>query len=428
MKVKSYKACDFCRYRKRKCVTSVKNSVRCDFCTELDIPCFKSLRNPSVKLRNRTRKLAASVLNYTDIVEIDETISSLYPTDIFRFTPFVTLLRKNHSLCGQLISIAHSLLSNSDGDITTQLSQQALTVLSESDMDYDLAETSLLLLCRLQFPTSIVNNVFSCLLSESSLSELPLPVAAGLIATNTWLHYLNITDYDLGDLLEQFLILEKLKYQLDDTFARQYLILTSLLLKMQILEQHGSIESHGITWINIEYEFLLVPLHVPSDLIDLRDDIPGNPFGRILHIMVNTINFDFYLRIIKDPNLQRHMQLRPIPGVFHFMLAMAKTAFLYGNNVTEKWNLLVQCRAKLVPMVLELYEISDLENCKEVLSLWTDSDFAELHETVDNIIGDPPWMIEKHSGYSVFWVFRDMRSLHVEGMIHNQNSTDFAVC
>lgn len=418
MRVTTYKACDFCRHRKRKCVTSSPSSNQCDLCLELEIPCCKSSKPRSTKLRERRRKLAASVLGYVEEVT-PESIS-----DLERFTPFFTELRTDDLDCGPLITIASELLKSSDQKQTTQLMQRAFEILSLSNISYEMAETSLLLLCRLPVPPIVVHRVYDRLMQNCTILELPLPVSAGTIAANAWMTYLNFTTYDMGtSLVDQLLVLERFKQTLGDTFARQYIILTILLLRMQILDRQGQPDMmHGLSWLQVEHDFLMVPLHVPSYLIDLRDDFPGTPFGRILHIMVNTINFDFYLRILKSPVLQKMTQLRPIPGLFHFMLAMAKTAFLYGNEVIEKWTLLSYCRAKLVPMVFELYELCELENCKEVLSLWKDThnEFPELYKTVQKLIGDPPWICEKHSGYSVFWIFRDMRCLHVEGLLQQQ--------
>lgn len=72
--------------------------------------------------------------------------------------------------------------------------------------------------------------------------------------------------------------------------------------------------------------------------------------------------------------------------------------------------------------MLSILQVSESDNCKAVLGKWQDfyGEFSQLYAKVQKAIGDPPWIVEKMDGYSVFWTFRDMRSLHIEHMLSNR--------
>lgn len=55
-----FKSCDYCRHRKKKCVVPIA-SGRCTDCEHLDLPCEFSQRLPSLKRRQTSKRIAASV-------------------------------------------------------------------------------------------------------------------------------------------------------------------------------------------------------------------------------------------------------------------------------------------------------------------------------------------------------------------------------
>jgi hypothetical protein len=68
-------------------------------------------------------------------------------------------------------------------------------------------------------------------------------------------------------------------------------------------------------------------------------------------------------------------------------------------------------------MVFMVLKLQRWRTVKKILSHWRAdfNEFPQLHRHVQQFIGLPPWMTEKHFGYQS--VSRDMRSLHVEGMM-----------
>lgn len=55
-----FKACDYCRHRKKKCVVPPA-SARCSDCEHLDLPCDFSARVPSLKRRQTSKRIAARI-------------------------------------------------------------------------------------------------------------------------------------------------------------------------------------------------------------------------------------------------------------------------------------------------------------------------------------------------------------------------------
>ena len=55
-----FKSCDYCRHRKKKCVVPPA-SARCSDCEHLDLPCAFSLRLPSLKRRQTSKRIASRI-------------------------------------------------------------------------------------------------------------------------------------------------------------------------------------------------------------------------------------------------------------------------------------------------------------------------------------------------------------------------------
>jgi hypothetical protein len=155
--------------------------------------------------------------------------------------------------------------------------------------------SSLLILGRVALCPHVIRGVFDTLTRKSgkNIVSLPLQVTVGVIVANEG--YEEIT-YTILVVLWNNWIPFKASPQRSTkvSFFRQYLILTRLLLRMQYLKNLG-FEVRKNLLVELEYDFLPVPLNVPHHLLDLRDDIPGTTYGRILHVTVNTINCSDFL-------------------------------------------------------------------------------------------------------------------------------------
>ena len=55
-----FKACDYCRHRKKRCVVPPA-AARCSDCEHLDLPCDFSVRVPSLKRRQTSKRIAARI-------------------------------------------------------------------------------------------------------------------------------------------------------------------------------------------------------------------------------------------------------------------------------------------------------------------------------------------------------------------------------
>ena len=82
------------------------------------------------------------------------------------------------------------------------------------------------------------------------------------------------------------------------------------------------------------------------------------------------------------------------------------------------WPLVRDIQAVAAKTMLALWQLTRFENCRALLNLWEpDNEHAELAEEVRHCIGSGPWSVETVDGYSVFWTFRDVRTLCLDLLI-----------
>ncbi|KAJ6444460.1 chromatin remodeling complex subunit [Purpureocillium lavendulum] len=120
--------------------------------------------------------------------------------------------------------------------------------------------------------------------------------------------------------------------------------------------------------------------------------------------------------------LGAQLALRPVPGVLLFLCALARSTFICPRELLDRWALLVNMQAATVRIMLRLWKQTGFENCRALCNLWEDSKnlFPDLKQQVREEIGSGPWAIEEIDGYSVFWTFRDVRTLTTKFIIDSR--------
>jgi hypothetical protein len=205
------------------------------------------------------------------------------------------------------------------------------------------------------------------------------------------------------------------------TFGHHFLLLSHLIAE---IEHHRiSVETEGVrldsqtTWARLEYECLLWQVRLPSDLLDLRDELPATPKSVVIHCLSNTTLLSIYSYILERADtLGTLLALRPVPGVLLFLCALARSTFICPREVLERWSLLVDLQAATARIMLRLWRQTGFENCRAILNMWTNMHgrYGDLAREVRQEIGPGPWTIDEIDGYSVFWTFRDLRALTIE--------------
>lgn len=475
---KRFKACDFCRYRKKKCVSSSpSHSSKCDNCQHLGVACLRSNRRMSLKRYQTSKSIAEKVLatvTYVCPTATDDHVSSISPdhastpatfpgrvspvqhtvvvkqqddiltvlrfdltpsgavsiyNDVVKpFTPFLDPHYSGESSdINVFINIAAQLGSANNVNVRELTNLANKLLLLSGTIEYDTAVGALLVLGRIPLNSAEVGRVLLTIkvaIDASSSSALPDSILVGSYISSLWHQFLGIVSIPLCGMADCYHKLHLFSASQSTTeFISQYMIITKLLVRSQILINQRR-RDHSVPlsasslrdWLSLEYDFLLWSLNVPPNLIDLRDEMPGLAPSRIIHVLFNTVYMDFYLFILRNKVLQPSLHLKPVPAVLHFIRALGDSVFKCSVEVVDGWYLLSACKAHVAELMLALLEISESDNCRAVLDKWDDfyGEFPELYNKVQKAIGKKPWIVEKMDGYSVFWTFRDIRALHIE--------------
>lgn len=254
---------------------------------------------------------------------------------------------------------------------------------------------------------------------------VPEPILAGACTTYAWLR---LVGYSLPPLHVSADVVDSYKLQLDSaSFSYHYLAMSRLVDRFNNLcaaEGNHSLGVEGkLAWARLEYDCLLGPIKLPPSLVDLRDEMPATPESVVLHCLQNLLFLSFYAYVFdRQETLGNMLSLRPIPGVMYFLCALARTILICRRDIVARWKLISDAQVQTVRAMLRLWRVSQFENCKAILSLWDDhGENPDLVAHVRDEIGPGPWPMEQSDGYSVFWTFRDLRSLSLEFCIEQHS-------
>lgn len=169
-------------------------------------------------------------------------------------------------------------------------------------------------------------------------------------------------------------------------------------------------------WAKLEYANLLNVVEMDPEFLDVRDDMPASPAAIITHMLQNLIYLRLYsCMLCSKPQIGKALSLRPVPGVLHFICCIARSTFVCQPRIIDYWPLISDMQAAAATMVLQLWKMTHFENLKALLNLWKPATgYEELSEETRRCVGTGPWQIEPIDGFSVFWTFRDVRSLALE--------------
>lgn len=265
----------------------------------------------------------------------------------------------------------------------------------------------------------IFGTLHAALLSGEAL---PAPILAGAVVANTWYRLvgLPLTPLDVSD---DFLM--TYARTLDhSTFGHHYLRISHLALnldRLRLAEERGCLGPDSkLLWCRLEYECLFWAVQLPSALLDLRDEMPARPEAVAIHSLHNLVVLTFYAAVLDRPDtLGTFLALRPVPGVLHYICSLARSVFICPREMIDHWALFSDIQATTARIILRLWHQTQFENFCGLLNLWDDAlnRFPVLSRSVREEIGTGPWTIDQTDGYSVFWTFRDLRSLHLEDAV-----------
>ncbi|KAB5585041.1 hypothetical protein GE09DRAFT_12708 [Coniochaeta sp. 2T2.1] len=477
-----FKSCNYCRHRKKKCVLSYPSAGRCGECEHLDLVCEFSLRQPSLKRRTTSQRLASrlswrlsaaavvgnataaagdhgrrpnptslvatvedgdcqlisgedgrSLVGKNKIILRDNTAGNIQSTAgkywqcVYPLTPFVPremVLDGNDAwdpVLQQCIELASRVwLHHKPDSAPSQREVDSLALAIRVDMSVPALAGALLVLLRLPFETDLAQQVFDTVQATLLAGKpLPAPVLAGALVNNTWMR---LVGFPLEPLDAPDDCLLAFAQTLDHTtFAHHYIRISHLALTLDRLrvatEHNGAGPGAKLSWCRLEYECLFWAVQLPSSLLDLRDEMPARPEAVVIHSLHNLVLLSFYATVLESQDtLGKLLALAPVPGVLHYICALARSVLICPREMANQWVLLTDIQAATARILLQLWRLTRFENFRGMLNLWDDvlNRFPGEARRVREEIGPGPWTIEQTDGYSVFWTFRDLRSLHLE--------------
>lgn len=180
------------------------------------------------------------------------------------------------------------------------------------------------------------------------------------------------------------------------------------------MEVEGVKVDTASAWSKLEYECLLWQVCLEPSLLDTRDDLPATPKSVVIHCLSSLLLLSFYSYVLeRTDTLGRLIALRPVPGVLLFLCTLARSTFICPRQLLDRMSLLVSIQAQTARIMLRLWHQTGFENFRAILNLWENPGgrFPDLARQVREEIGFGPWAVDEIDGYSVFWTFRDLRTL-----------------
>ncbi|KAF4122146.1 hypothetical protein GMORB2_7739 [Geosmithia morbida] len=328
------------------------------------------------------------------------------------------VLRHCVRLAGKL-----SLATRCGGLSDTDLHELHTLLASRCVVDLSDCAGLMLLLSRIQPDSRLVDRVLLPLsTSNAPLENTPMPIAVGCLTSYSWLSLVGFAPLPTLPPFKPSTILDYRDTTEPGTWAPHYLKLTHLAASFVHLRRttqgRGNTPDTTVAWAELEYTTLLNVAQMPSEYLDVRDDMPATPAATITHMLQTLVFLRIYQHLLyHNPSLGQAIGLRPVPGVIHFICALARSVFICPSVVINHWPILGDIQATTVEVLLDMWKLTKAGNCRSLLNLWkpVGTRFDGLARHVRDQIGSGPWDVEMIDGYSVFWMFRDLRSLSLEG-------------
>jgi hypothetical protein len=468
-KIKYHKSCDYCRYRKVKCQLVPGESI-CAHCARCEIPCVFSRRGKSTKRLLRSAQLAAEVQRRErqrngEYVEKVSTVSPSSTTDHDALKCLTMNLSVNHTLSmaiESIVSDGNRLLTLSSfsqiqaeepavnglhKDFYTAFVQPYTPLICETLLSRLTPVARLCIVCYIAnppnwldvlrdwlqmdglsdplnvsavallgtkhiLPHELVSSIFAAYRHGPPLLTLPAVTVDAwmslLTSSSPELHEISFPT-DLSSLFPESLFCYH--------FFTLTLTLHRYLTLRQEVERDFSLNSPQFeSWkkraLQLEYDLLLWPVKLPIDLSVVKDELIATDGALVLHILSNTVLILLYGHALSNPSSFGKLHcLQPVPGVLQFLSGMAKSSFINGPQVQEKWPNIYQCLALTARIMLNMYKEFDFEYAKIALSFWKDDQTdPTLYNDVQQALDHQDWS-DDADGATVYWVYRDCRSM-----------------
>lgn len=372
-------------------------------------------------------------------------VQKLYRTNIEPYTPFVNkeasweLLDRFSKLCVNIASVSSPV--NKIPVSTNDLLLELLHDFFKDDNPWD--EVSLSCFFLLPLRTSIADTFvqknlqrFNELFKEQN--NLSTNLIIGACTVDAYYSLLNGS----WTLTTNPRALVKLGNYLDslneNSFTYHFLSVAYLLYKFVSLISSTKLpyDNLRLQMLQLEYDMLLWPAKLTQELSVLEDDLLATPEAFLLHVLHNTLLTEFYYNAVKNRDTFGRMNsIFAVPGLYRFIAGMAKSNFKVQHGLVGRWSIIGGCQLHNAKRLLDLYEIMEYElfipslNYYKKVSNIYDLEFQDkVYSQVQQMIKNEGYYNEQpddSDGPSIFWGFRDIRSMSLQTYIDEAKARVF---
>lgn len=373
-------------------------------------------------------------------------VQKLYRTNIEPYTPFVdaattwNLLDRFSKLCLNIASVSSpiSRIPVSTNDLLLEV----LHDFFENDNTWDELSLSCFFLLPLRTNIEILfvqRNLerFNDLYAEYG-DSLSANLIIGACTVDAYYSLLSGT----WKLTTNHNILQVLRKYLDslneNSFCFHFLSVAYFLYKFVSLTSNEDVayDELRLQMLELEYDMLLWPAKLTQELSVIEDDLLATPEAFLLHVLHNTLLTEFYYNAVKNRSTFGKMSsIFAVPGLYRFVSGMAKSNFKVNHGLVGRWSIIAGCQLHNAKRLLDLFGIMEYELFIPSLKYYKratnvyDLEYQEqIYGKVQDLIKNASYYKENNDdtdGPSIFWGFRDIRSMSLQTYIDEANARVF---
>ncbi|RLV86437.1 hypothetical protein JA9_004333 [Meyerozyma sp. JA9] len=373
----------------------------------------------------------------TESLEHIMPVQKLYRTNIEPYTPFVNpkinweSLDRVSKLCLNIASVSSpiSQIPMSTNDLLLEMLHDYF----QDDNSWD--ESSLSCFFLLPLRTNIADTLVQHNLQRfdqlfKHQNNLSTNLIVGACTVDAYYSLLNgswTLKTDPRVLVELGNYLDSLN---ENSFSYHFLSVAYLLYKFVSLISNKklSYDNLRLEMLQLEYDMLLWPAKLTQELSVLEDDLLATPEAFLLHVLHNTLLIEFYYNAVKNRDTFGKMNsIFGVPGLYRFIAGMAKSNFKVQHGLVGRWSIISGCQLHNAKRLLDLYEIMEYELFVPSLKYYKkasniyDTEYQEkVYSQVQQLIKNEGYYNEQpddSDGPSIFWGFRDVRSMSLQTYI-----------
>ncbi|CDK29254.1 unnamed protein product [Kuraishia capsulata CBS 1993] len=289
---------------------------------------------------------------------------------------------------------------------------------AETEWSHDTLSCFFLIPLRVNVSTSNVQLSLARFNALHDLAGRDDNLVVGALSVDAWTCLIRKvplqTDTSLLPVFENYL-----KSLAQSAFSYHFLAVGFFLYRFEALQAKW--KSHKFELLQLEFDMLLWPARLTTDLYVIRDELLATPEAFLLHVLHNTLMVAFYATaVIRGGEYGSNLSIFAVPGLYTFIAGMAKSSFKLSPSMVCRWSIVADCQILTANYLLDLYQEMEFEKFRETLSYFKINGIMNQRKAhavkaqIDALLQGETFVDDESDGSPVFWVFRDIRSMTLE--------------